>query len=229
MKPLRAAAGLSLLLALGLASCDDDGNPAAGDLSATCAATPSSGQAPLSVNFIFQVVGAGAGQTTAASVTYGDGTASNNPYAAHTYVSAGSYTAAFSVTSSGRSASCSTSVTVTAAPVTVPVVPTGNQPPNPEFKTTPLANAGNIRGKAPLEVQFNMCRTTDPDRDRLRFTMDFTSDGQLDVDGTTGADCRRATTYPRGSYRARICVTDLDSGLVPIHSPQCVTYTVDAT
>jgi len=227
MKPRYLAAGLSVLLALGLSSCDDDANPSAGDLTATCVAAPSSGLAPLPVTFDFRVVGAGPGETLTASVSYGDGTGSNDPYAGHTYMRAGSYTAAFSVTSGGRSASCNATVSVTAA--TGPAAPTGNQAPNAVFKTTPFANGGNIRGKAPLAVQFNMCPSTDPDRDRLRFTMDFTNDGQLDVDGTTGADCRRGTTYPRGTYRARICVTDLDGGFAPIHPPQCENYTVDST
>jgi PKD domain len=227
MKSRYVGACLSVVLALGLSSCDDDDNPAAGDLTVTCAAVPSSGLAPLSVTFDFRVVGAGPGQTLTASVNYGDGTTSNDPDAPHTYVRAGSFTVTFSAASGGRSASCNASVNVTAP--TGPAAPTGNQAPNAVFKTTPPANGGNIQGKAPLDVQFNMCPTTDPDRDRLRFTMDFTNDGQLDVDGTTGAECRRGTTYPRGSFRARICVTDLDGGFVPIHPPQCENYTIDST
>jgi hypothetical protein len=227
MKSSYVGACLSIMLALGFSSCEDDDNPAAGDLTVTCAAVPASGLAPLSVTFDFRVAGAEPGQNVAASVNYGDGTSSTDPYAGHTYLSAGSFPVAFSVTSGGRSASCNASVNVTAP--TGPAAPTGNQAPNAVFKTNPFANGGNIQGKAPLEVKFNLCTTTDPDLDRLRFTMDFTNDGQLDVDGTTGADCRRGTTYQQGTYRARICVTDLDSGFVPIHPPQCENYTVNST
>lgn len=216
--------GVAVLIVLSFSSCGDD-NPAAGDLAATCAAAPSSGLAPLSVAFTLSVTGSGTGSPTVA-VNYGDGTAGNDPSVPHTYTRAGSFTATFSVSSSGRSASCNTTVNVTAPAA---VVPTGNQPPNAVFKTSPIANAGKITGPAPLAVQFNMCPTTDPDGDRRRFTMDFTTDGQLEVDGTTGADCRRGTTYPQGHYRARVCVTDLDGGLAPIHPFQCENYTVDST
>ena len=59
--------------------------------------------------------------------------------------------------------------------------------------------------------------------------MDAELDGSLDVRGTTGADCRRTFTYPAGSYRARVCVTDIDGGGGAFHPAQCVIYSIDAT
>jgi hypothetical protein len=215
-------------LVAALVSCNDDDNElAAGDLSAHCSAAPSSGQAPLAVAFSFEL--SGAGGPFSAVVNYGDGTTSTDPQAAHVYTSAGSYTVAFSARAGTRSASCTTSVSVSAPPGSGG--PAGNQPANGVFKTTPPDDgAGNIVGPAPLEVRFNMCPSTDPDGDGLRFTMDFQSDGTLDVNGMTGADCRRSFIYPVGTFKARICVTDVDAATGAAHHPaECQVYTVMAT
>ena len=59
--------------------------------------------------------------------------------------------------------------------------------------------------------------------------MDADLDGSLEVRGTTGSDCRRTFTYPLGTTRARVCVTDVDGGLGALHPPQCTIYSIDAT
>jgi hypothetical protein len=78
-----------------------------------------------------------------------------------------------------------------------------NSPPNPDFRVNP----DPPEGLSPLEVTFNMCRSTDPDPgDVLKFTFDF-------GDGTDfRGNCRTTHTYlnPGGppNPRANLCVTD---------------------
>jgi hypothetical protein len=129
----------------------------------------------------------------------------------------------------GGSASCSVSITV-AAPPAGPVAPSGNLPPELVLKTTPpVGPTGKITGPAPLQVQFNMCPSTDPDGDLKLFTMDFEPDGILDVQGTTGADCRRGFLYAAGAYRPRLCVVDVTApGGNTLHAPTCQVLEVQA-
>lgn len=93
--------------------------------------------------------------------------------------------------------------------------PTGNQPPVPEFKVTPFP----ATGPAPLDVNFNLCPTADPDGDKIIFFFDY-------GDGTTaqGPPCRQQNTYHRGRYTANMCVWDSR----PEHALQCVAFVVDA-
>jgi PKD repeat protein len=216
-----------LLPLLALPGCNDDNNPAGPNgLTVACAAAPASGAAPLAVVFAFKTEGAnGSLQVT---VNYGDGTSGNDPNAGHVYKTAGAFSAIFDVTTPSQVASCTTGITVS-GPSPAPV-PTTNEPPNAVFKTTPDAGGGRrIGGAAPLEVRFNMCPTVDPDHDPLLFTMDFQDDGTVDVVGSTGAQCRSSYVYTRpGTYRARVCVTDLSGpGGQPLHPAECQVYDVD--
>jgi hypothetical protein len=117
-------------------------------------------------------------------------------------------------------------VTVVAATVTtLPIVDT---PPDAVFRTTPEAGSGGqITGVSPLVVRFNMCPSADPDGDRLLFTMDFDGDGRDEVEGTSGAACRRdSTPYGVGTHSPRICVTDIGADGRPLHAFQCRSYRV---
>jgi hypothetical protein len=225
---------LSLLAA---ASCRD--HATAPTLSATCSTTPSSGPAPLEVRYALNV--AGAEGRFQVAIQYGDGTSGADVTASHTYRNAGSFTVAFDITTPTQSALCSTVVRVdssssptagptsapTAAPTPRPTPGGPNQAPNAVFRTTPAADSnGEITGKGSLSVELNMCRTEDPERDLLNFTMDFEGDGTLEVNGRTGGDCRRTRAYGPGTYRPRICVTDVNEGLGPNHPYQCRSYTV---
>jgi len=108
-----------------------------------------------------------------------------------------------------------------AAPNPVPTLPppqagpTGNQPPVPEFRVTPFP----ATGQAPLDVNFNLCPTADPDHDKIVFFFDF-------GDGTTaqGPPCRQQNTYHQGRFTANMCVWDSR----PEHALQCVAFVVDA-
>lgn len=216
-------------LALGFVAgpgCDKKETVVAPALSATCEARPASGQAPLTVSFALNVAGAEGPFTV--SISYGDGATGTNPDLPHTYATAGSFTASFEVTTATQSARCATAIGVTAgtSPGSPPV---GNQPPAAVFKSTPDAVRGEIAGTAPLAVRFNMCASTDPEKDTLYFLMDFDGDGKWEVHGTTGASCRRDNTYALGTYKAVNCLADVGPDGVPLHPYQCHSYTVKAT
>jgi hypothetical protein len=217
-------ASAALLVASG-PGCDEGNTLVAPTLSAECTATPAAGTAPLTVAFNLNVSGAQGAFTV--SITYGDGASGTTPDQPHTYVSPGTYTAAFTVKTTLQSALCSTTVVANATPPPTP--PPSNQPPLAVFKSTPDASGGRIGGAAPLTVMFNMCASTDPDRDLLWFRMDFTDDGDWDVDGTTGANCRYPHTYGAGTYTATNCVTDMDADRNFLDPFQCQRYTVVVT
>ena len=76
-----------------------------------------------------------------------------------------------------------------------------NQPPRLDASVNPDT------GSAPLEVRFNLCRSTDPDGDTLSFDIEF-GDG-----GRTGR-CQEAHTYAAaGVYNASLAVRDGRGGL----------------
>jgi hypothetical protein len=213
---------LLLLMAAGPA-CKHEENVTAPTLSATCSAQPSSGPAPLAVSFLVGV--SGAEGTFNVAVTYGDGATGTDASAPPTYASAGSFIASFVVTTPTQSAACSTAVAV--GPGGSPT-PGANQPPHAVFKTDPLANHGTITGTAPLSVRFNMCPSSDPDGDKLYFTMDFNGDGKVDQGGTTGGNCRRDHVYTAGTWTAYNCVRDIDANYKALHEDQCATYKIVA-
>jgi PKD repeat protein len=95
-------------------------------LTATTAASPKTGNAPLSVSFTGSATGGTAPYSY--SWAFGDGSTSTAQNPSHTYSSAGTYTATLTVTDSSSPAkTASSSVTITASPVagTAPGAPTG--------------------------------------------------------------------------------------------------------
>jgi len=190
-------------------------------LSATCSAQPPSGPAPLAVTFVLGVSGAEGPFTV--SVSYGDGASATSADTPHTYTAAGTFTASFTVTTATQSALCSTAVTVQPAPSPSP---SPDLPPKAVFKTNPTAVGGTITGKAPLDVFFNMCPSSDPDGDQLFFLMDFDGDGRVDFAGTTGAHCRADHVYAAGTWMPTVCLHDIDKDGKQLHDDQCRTYTV---
>jgi len=193
-------------------------------LSATCSASPTSGAAPLAVAFALGVAGAEGPVTV--SISYGDGATGTNPDVNHTYAVGGLFTASFDVRTPTQSARCAVTIEVTAS-ASGGGTGEDNEPPVADFRTGPGATpAGKITGTAPLTVNFNMCRTFDPEGDPLRFTMDLNGNGQLNVGGSTGASCREPWTYSAGTWNPEICVTDLGSQGQTLHRYQCRTYTI---
>ena len=210
------------LLAAAGPGCDEGNTITATVMSATCSATPTQGPVPLEVAFALGV--AGAQGTVSVEVSYGDGTSGTDPDAHHTYAQAGLYTVSFNVRTASQGARCATTVAVSPEE---PVVE-GNLPPVVTFKTNPDAKNGRIRGTAPLNVNFNMCPTADPEGDPLNFTMDLNGDGKLNVQGRTGASCRERWDYAVGTWSPQICVTDITPEGQALHPRQCRTYTVEA-
>jgi hypothetical protein len=220
----RAACVLAGILAVVGPACQEEETVTAPALSATCEARPSSGPAPLAVSFLLGVSGAVGSFSVA--VSYGDGATGTNPDAPHTYGTAGSFTAAFTVTTATQSARCSAAVTV--QPGSSPS-PSTNQPPQAVFKSDPNAVGATISGTAPLGVRFNMCLSSDPDGDDIYFTMDFDGDGKIDQGGTTGGSCRRDHVYSAGTWTAYNCLRDVDAKGRALHEDQCKTYSVVAS
>ena len=224
---------VALALVVGLGGCNDSSTSPS--LVATCSASPSSGPPPLAVAFTLSVAGA---STYDVTINYGDGATSGALNLAHIYMGGGGYTATFNVSANGESAACSTAVNVTgpALPTPGPGVPspspspTGNQPPTAVFKTTPLPGPGDVfTGKAPFAIEFSMCASQDVDIDVLLWTMDFDGNGKPDIQGSTGAFCRRSHTYEAGTAKPEICVTDIDAAGKIRHDFQCKRYTVQIT
>lgn len=109
-----AAVGVTAAIAVGGGSSGGGGStPGAGSLTLNVSASPSSGQAPLAVQFSSSVTG---GTTPYSySWSFGDGSATSTlPNPSHTYQSAGTYTAALTV-KDAASNQVSASTTVTAS------------------------------------------------------------------------------------------------------------------
>jgi hypothetical protein len=227
----------SALAGLCLPACDKGSvTNATQPLAIQCSANPTTGMAPLTVAFGLDV--ANARGSVSVAISYGDGTQQGtDPDVRHVYMSAGDYVASITVTAGVDSARCSVPITVAAPPTpspspTVPNPP-GNQAPIASFKTTPEGTT--LTGTAPFTVQFNMCRTVDPDGDRLLFKMDLDGNGAFEYQGSSGADCRHDATYPVGTTTATLCVTDVDCPSWPVcwtsptlHPFQCRSYTINA-
>jgi len=160
------------------------------------------------------------------AIGYGDGAVGTNPDTPHTYAEPGSFTAVFNVSTPTQSARCTTTVDVSGG--TTPRG-SGNQAPNAVFQTDPGAVGGTIVGKAPLNVHFEMCQTSDPEGDELYFLMDFDGDGVFDFKGITGFHCRADHVYAAGTWRPLMCVYDRDADRNPLHDDACQVYTVVAT
>jgi hypothetical protein len=94
------------------------------------------------------------------------------------------------------------------------------------FKSVPDADHGTISGTAPLSVRFNMCLSSDPEGDKIYFTMDFDGDRDIDQGGTTGGNCRRDHVYGAGTWTAYNCLRDIDAKGKALHEDQCQTYSV---
>jgi hypothetical protein len=233
----RVLVGIVLALALGPACDDNHVTDTTDPLAIRCSATPTAGSAPLTVAFGLDV--ANAIGTIAVSISYGDGQTGTDASARHVYGSAGDYMASLTVSAGVESARCSVPIAVAAAvapsPSPSPTVPNppGNQSPVALFKTNPEGTT--LTGKAPFTVEFNLCRTVDPDGDRLLFRMDLNGDGAFEFLGSSGADCRHEKVYSAGTVTATQCVTDVNcpswplcNDYPPLHPYECRSYTVTA-
>jgi hypothetical protein len=93
------------------------------------------------------------------------------------------------------------SVTPTAAPPPPPTTPASNdQPPLLVLKVAPEPTIGTH----PFTITVNMCRSSDPENDRLVFTFKFG-----DSEHHYASYCRLEHTYAKaGRYKTLFCVND---------------------
>jgi len=158
----------------------------------SASASPTSGNAPLTVNF----TGSASGGSPPYSFnwTFGDGQSSSSQNPSHTYSSAGNYTATLTVTDSqGTNGNKSVSITVTSPP----------PPPPPPPQLVASASASPASGMAPLTVNFSGSASggTPP----YSYSWNF-GDG-----GTSTAQNPTHTYSTAGNYLAIFTVTDSQS------------------
>ena len=154
-------------------------NPPPQPVSASLAANPGSGQAPLTVQFTDQ----SSGPVTTWNWNFGDGSASSAQNPSHTYNNAGSFTVTLTVSgSSGQSSRTTQTITVTS--------------PSPPVSASFSANPSS--GQAPLTVQFTD-RSSGP---VVSWSWDF-------GDGSSGSAQNPAHTYnSAGSYTVTLTVAN---------------------
>ncbi|KAA3612692.1 MAG: PKD domain-containing protein [Calditrichaeota bacterium] len=157
---------------------------------AVAGATPTSGTAPLTVNFSSAGSNDSDGSITGYSWNFGDGGSSTAANPSHTYNSAGNYTAVLTVTDNDGATDTDQ--------VTINVTTSGNQPP------TAVAGATPTSGTAPLTVNFSSAGSSDPDGTITGYSWDF-------GDGGNSAAANPSHTYnSQGNYTAVLTVTDND-------------------
>ena len=154
---------------------------------AQVAATPSTGTAPLLVQFSSAGSSDADGAIASYAWNFGDGQNGTGPNPSHAYTAAGTYTATLTVTDNeGATALKSTTVTVVAP----------NQLPTAVIQATPTA------GPAPLLVNVNGASSTDPDGSIVQYSWDFGN-------GETASGPTASTTYASaGTYTVRLTVKD---------------------
>lgn len=155
-------------------------------------ASPTSGQAPLAVSFDASASSDPDGSIAAYAWRFGDGATASGVTAAHTYQTAGNYTATLTVTDdAGASASTSRTVSVS-------VPPPPNQAPTATFTLSPPS------GIVPLAVTLDASASFDPDGSIVEYAWDLGGGVAL-----SGASTGHVFTDP-GVYPVTLTVTDDD-------------------
>lgn len=149
---------------------------------------PTSGDAPLVVNFDASGSSDPDGSATDYFWDFGDGSTATGPTVSHTYTTGGTYTVTLVVTDDDGSSSTTTiTITVTGG--------TPNQNPLAEIDASPLGGTG------PLEVSFSGAGSSDDDGYIVDYSWDFG-----DSAGDTGISVTHV--YSPGSYTATLVVAD---------------------
>ena len=158
---------------------------------AVASGLPLSGAVPLAVNFSSAGSSDPEGAALTYSWTFGDGGTSTAANPAHTYASAGVYSAHLSV-SDGTNTTPATAITITA---TNAVVAT-NRPP------VAVASASPTVGATPLSVTFSSAGSSDPEGAALTYSWVF-------GDGATSTAANPSHTYATaGTHSAQLTVSD---------------------
>ena len=200
----RVGVFLSAFVLLAAAACT---TPPAGGTNnppiAVVTATPTSGLAPLTVNFDALGSSDPGGAIASYSWTFGDGGTATGPQPSYIYAADGTYTATVTVTDNGGLTSTATKVITVGAPNAAPLAVAGVSPGS---------------GPAPLEVTFSSTGSVDNDGSIVSYAWVF-GDG-----GTSTAENPIHTYTTPGNYSAELTVTDDDGAT----GTDTVTVTVNA-
>jgi PKD repeat protein len=157
---------------------------------ASFSASPTSGDAPLSVSFNASASSDPDGSIVSYSWNFGDSTSGTGVTPGHTYNNSGNYTVSLTVTDDDSATDSASTV----IQVTTPPVP--NQAPTASFTASPTS------GDAPLDVTFNASSSSDPDGTIVSYSWNF-------GDGDTEIGVSPSHTYgSAGNYTATLTVTD---------------------
>jgi PKD repeat protein len=167
---------------------DNDQPPAAPVAGFT--ANPTSGQAPLGVQFVNESTG----NVTSWDWNFGDGTAHSlvpNPY--HNYSSAGTFTATLTVSGPGGSSSRNTTIQV-------------SSPPPPEPSTLTVTAGDAVASESGDPGAFTIRRSGGTGSALLvNYTLDGTAAGGADYQDLSGS-----VTFPQGADSATVIVRPVD-------------------
>jgi PKD repeat protein len=153
---------------------------------AAASGNPTSGIAPLTVQFSSAGSSDPDGDPLTYSWAFGDNTTGSGAGPSHQYTTAGNYTAVLTV-SDGRGGTATASVGINVAPNRSPVAAASGNPNS---------------GTAPLTVQFSSAGSSDPDGDPLTYSWAY-------GDNTTGSGASPSHQYTSsGNYTAVLTVSD---------------------
>lgn len=188
-----------MLLGIGIFSgCTEQTNSQTQDENqspiATCSADPTTGIAPLTVNFS----GSGSdpdGTIISYNWNFGDGTTSTEQNTSHTFQSDNTYTVSFTIEDNDGGKTTKT------------LIVTVHQPPSNNEPTISLSASSNS-GDAPFIVTF-IISANDADGSISSWTLDINNDGTPDYLGSGNPPSEKQHTYTDpGKYVAKLTVTD---------------------
>ncbi len=159
---------------------------------ASFTASPTSGNAPLTVTFNGSSSNDPDGSVVSYSWNFGDSSTGSGVTASHTYNNSGNYTVTLTVTDDdGATDNVTTLIQVATTPIP-------NQAPTASFTASPTS------GNAPLTVTFNGSSSNDPDGSVVSYSWNF-------GDSSTGSGVTASHTYNNsGNYTVTLTVTDDD-------------------
>ena len=163
-------------------------------------ASPTSGTAPLTVDFDGSSSTDPDGDPLTYTWSFGDGAQATGPTASHTYAASGSYTARLTV-DDGRNGTHSASLTIAVSPAS------GNRPPQAVISANPRS------ATIPFTVTLDGSGSSDPDGDPLTYAWSF-------ADGVQGSGPTLERTFVddnadmrgAGGYLVTLTVSDGNGG-----------------
>ncbi len=171
---------------------------------ASFTASPSTGRAPLEVSFDASASSDSDGEIVTYDWDFGDGSTASGVTVDHTYTSSDDYTVELMVVDNDGATDTATE--------TISVAPEQNEPPNAVFvattgdQTAQSDKEENILGTAPLEVQFDASKSSDPDGAIESYSWDF-DDGES-ASGIEATHTFNQSAESTEAYTVVLTVTD---------------------